>query len=758
MYKLEQTVNMFNQGCSSFQRAVEALEAKSFSDYETALLSAARDVSDSLELTLKIYLQYFPKLPREERRRLRQPNFHDLVTLMKKYAEPPLKHETGIRLYGWRDMRNQATHEGAIPSINEVRNAIDGVRQIILTYLPVEKDQLKRDSSSFTSEQRLQIHLRADTASLSTEGQDGAITALATVLKISPHLIKVYGVYAGDLVTFDLGIPIAAMQYLRNLLRANNSQLHRLKIEKIKWESEPDDFEAWTLNNGKFITARARIFVCCEPQSELDSEIARQVSQALGPQHDVFMEMAEDPPPESIKNELRLSDFFIVFLSDKSVHSEEVRLALEMAHQAAQEQGYPIILPVLLAYRQPFEPPLNTYLDSLNLSYWRSDVDTPRIIKELQGAVAGGSLPVNETLKQKLWQDYRAPSSITSSSLSQSVALESPEGTMDPTSPFYVERPGDKVVTEEIEREGVTITIKGPRQVGKSSMLMRITAAAENKGKQVALLDFQFLDKSALSDADTFYRQFCAWITDELDIEDRVAEFWKQPLGNSLRCTRYMERHLLKQLDAPLLLAMDEVDTVFDTAFRDDFFGMLRGWHNSRARPQRRIWKAFDMALVTSTEPYQFVGNLNQSPFNVGSIIELIDFFPDQVADLNRRHGTPLRPAEEQQLMALTGGHPYLVRKALYLTASRQITPPEIFVQATMDNGPFGAHLRHHLTRLQVQSELKEGFKQIIQHHTCPDETIFFRLQGAGLVRREHDTVMPRCNLYDNYFRERLSD
>jgi hypothetical protein len=41
----------------------------------------------------------------------------------------------------------------------------------------------------------------------------------------------------------------------------------------------------------------------------------------------------------------------------------------------------------------------------------------------------------------------------------------------------------------------VTITIKGPRQMGKSSLLSRVMEAARAQGKLVAFLDFQLFDK-----------------------------------------------------------------------------------------------------------------------------------------------------------------------------------------------------------------------------------------------------------------------
>jgi AAA-like domain len=194
----------------------------------------------------------------------------------------------------------------------------------------------------------------------------------------------------------------------------------------------------------------------------------------------------------------------------------------------------------------------------------------------------------------------------------------------------------------------------------------------------------------------------------------------------------------LKVLGNPLVLVMDEVESVFDTEFRSDFFGMLRSWHNNRATTP--IWKQLDLVLVTSTEPYQLIENLNQSPFNVGQVIELIDFDGNQVADLNQRHGSPLNEAQTQQLMALLAGHPYLVRRALYLVASQQI----------------GDHLRYHLFRMNDKPELVQGLLEAIRQQRCSNERVFFRLRGAGLVQQTGKTVLPRCQLYADYFREHL--
>jgi hypothetical protein len=425
---------------------------------------------------------------------------------------------------------------------------------------------------------------------------------------------------------------------------------------------------------------------------------------------------------------------------------------IAMAHQVAQLQdGSPTIIPILLAYRGPLPYPLDIYLPPVQGIFWQEPKDTPRLIQEIIQAISGGGLSIDEQSIPDL--------SMTSKPLPLSppfpfAQLEAPEGTMDPQSIFYVERASDDTALAAIERQGSTINIKAPRQMGKSSLLMRIVDAATRQGKRVALLDFQLLEKAALTDANTFFHQFCSWLTIELDVEDRSDDYWHVSLGNTQRCTHYVGRYLLPQLESPLVLAMDEVDTIFDTDFRSDFFGMLRSWHNIRAHTP--IWKHLDMVLVTSTEPYQFVESPNKSPFNVATLIELTDFTLKQVADLNRRHGSPLSSNQEQELMMLLGGQPYLVRKALYLVASQRMSATELFMHAAEDNGPFGDHLHYHLFRLHGYEELIQGFSQIIKDQTCPDTQVFFRLQGMGLVRREGHSVFPRCQVYADYFLEHL--
>lgn len=525
-------------------------------------------------------------------------------------------------------------------------------------------------------------------------------------------------------------------------------------------QTEPGSGDQESLGQ-RIESSRSRIFISYKRGVEPDQPVALEIYRSLSQDHEVFIDQTMAVGThwaERIEAEIRQSDFLITILSAYSVQSEMVVGEVETAHHLSKQTGKPMILPIRVAYREPFVYPLSAYLNGINRAFWDSEADTPRLLEELRQAIAGQPLSIApEQSEAELTTPAVAgiPRPLPSAQPgSLKRRLEMPEGTMDLESQFYVERAGDAIALETVRRQGVTLTIKAPRQMGKSSLLIRSMEVARKAGKRVAFLDFQLFDKTALTDGDRFFQQFCAWLTDELELTDRVEEYWSSPLGNSQRCTRYMQRYLLKEVDSPLLLAMDEVESVFDTDFRSDFFSMLRSWHNNRATTP--IWKQLDLALVTSTEPYQLIADLNQSPFNVGQVIELTDFPPEQVADLNQRHGNPLNVAEVQQLISLLNGHPYLVRRALYLVASGQLSVAGLFADAVADRGPFGDHLRHHLFRMNDKADLIQGMLQVIRNRTCSDERVFFRLRGAGLVQREGKTVLPRCQLYADYFQEHL--
>lgn len=509
----------------------------------------------------------------------------------------------------------------------------------------------------------------------------------------------------------------------------------------------------------------ARVFISYKRDVTPDQDLAQALYKALKVSNEVFIDtsmLVGEKWVERIDAEIRQADFLIALLSPFSVNSEMAQTEIELAHRLQEQRGRPILLPIRVAYHERLPPPLNGYISPINWALWEGPEDTPRLLEQLTKAMSGGALlgaaPGASSLPRASVPSEPGPGFLPPPLPSAPLELdETLEGAMDTQSAFYVSRDGDATVTRAVsQKQGTTVTIKGARQMGKSSLLMRGMAAALEAGKRVAYLSFQEFDTPTLSNADLFFQRFCSSLSDQLELANQVETYWQKPMGSSQRCGLYMSGHVLKGLEAPLVLGLDEVETLFELPFGTDFFGMLRSWHNNRALPTTPVWKKLSIVLVTSTEPFLFIKNLTQSPFNVGQTVELGDFTPAQVTELNQRHGSPLGAKQEQELFALLGGHPYLIRKALYLVASGRLTVADLLAQAAEDRGPFGDHLRHLLFRLGSQPQLKAGLREVLQRNACPDENVFIRLRGAGLVRQEGATVLPRCELYRRYFRERL--
>ncbi|ABW29956.1 AAA-like domain-containing protein [Acaryochloris marina] len=536
-------------------------------------------------------------------------------------------------------------------------------------------------------------------------------------------------------------------------------------VQRINPSSaQKPESENKTANNPLSGEGKARIFISYKRDAVPDEQLALAIYQHLGQSHEVFIDQSMAVGTkwaEKIERELRQSDFLITLLSASAVGSEMVQGEVETANRLGSELGKPAILPVRVNYREPFTYPLSAYLNPINWAFWEQSEDTPQLLAELERAIAGESLSIaSDRAKQDLVQLPTADKAEIPQPLpsAQPPTLEMPEGSMDPESQFYVERQGDQIALAAIQRQGVTVTIKGPRQMGKSSLLLKTVDQAIQADKRVAYIDFQLFDDAALGDADRFYQQFCLTITEQLELPNRIEDFWQDELGNNQRCTRYMQTYVLRELKHPFVLAMDEVDRIFDRKFRSDFFAMLRNWHNNRGLPlpAMKVWKQFDLVLVTATEPYHLIADLHQSPFNVGEVISLKDFTAAQVADLNQRHGSPLTAEQERALFALLNGHPYLIRKALYLVASGQKSMDQVLAKADRDDGPFGDHLRYHLFRIYDRPELVQGMLGAVQKNRCEDERIVRLLCAAGLIRQEGKAELPRCQLYGDYFKAHL--
>lgn len=336
---------------------------------------------------------------------------------------------------------------------------------------------------------------------------------------------------------------------------------------------------------------------------------------------------------------------------------------------------------------------------------------------------------------------------------------EVPRGQVELASAFYVERPGvEDRCYEEIARPGALIRVKAPRQMGKTSLMARILHEASSQDYQSVQLTFQFADRDTFLSLDRFLRWFCAIITLRLNLPLELDRYWQGSdlLGSKVVCTRYVEEYLLQEIDRPLVLGLDEVDILFDYPhITNDFFGLLRAWHEESKN--NSLWQRLRLVLVHSTEAYVPMP-INQSPFNVGLPITLPEFTPEMVANLAHRHGLQWKTHQVEKLMDTIGGHPYLVRLALYHIAREDFDLPQLLKIAPTDSGIYGDHLRRHLWILEQHPDLAEAFKQAIDAESSVELASIqgFKLYSMGLANLQGNHVTLRYNLYRQYFQSRL--
>jgi diguanylate cyclase (GGDEF)-like protein len=326
-------------------------------------------------------------------------------------------------------------------------------------------------------------------------------------------------------------------------------------------------------------------------------------------------------------------------------------------------------------------------------------------------------------------------------------------------SPFYIDRPPIEALTcTEISQSGCVIRIKAPRKMGKSSLLNRIVHRATALGYQTVSIDFQEADEEIFASLDKFLRWFCANVSRQLHLPSQLDEYWDEEIGSKVSCKIYFEEYLLEQIHTPLLVALNEVHRVFEhVKIAQEFLPMLRFWHE-----QARVvetWEKLRLVVVHATEIYIPL-QINQSPFNVGLSVKLPPFTSEQVQELAKRYGlSEMDGSQTEQLMAMVGGHPYLVNVALYHLMREEMSLAQLLQAAPTQAGIYSHHLRGYLAMLQDEPHLAATMQQVVSaRQSIQVEAIAaYKLESMGLIELEGDRAQPSCQLYRLYFRAQLA-
>ncbi len=336
--------------------------------------------------------------------------------------------------------------------------------------------------------------------------------------------------------------------------------------------------------------------------------------------------------------------------------------------------------------------------------------------------------------------------------------IEFPCGMIALESKLYIMRPPiEELAYSEITEPGSIILIRSPQKMGKSSLMLRILDYSNCLGYHAVNIDFREAEKATFSSINKFLRWFCANVTKQLSIVSMLDKYWDETFGSKISCTTYFQDYLLEQVETPVVLSLNEVNRLFNySEIADDFLPLLSSWYEKGR--QEKIWQKLRIIVVYSTEVYIPL-KINQSPFNIGLPLRLPPFNLEQVQELVERHQLSwLKDIHLKQLMTILGGHPYLVRLALYYLHRGEIPFKQLLEEAPTEGGIYNNYLRQLLTMLEKEEKLQQAFKQVItsKEGADIDPIIAYKLDSMGLITIKKGLVTPSCELYRLYFQHNL--
>ncbi|WP_445250087.1 AAA-like domain-containing protein [Microcoleus sp. OTE_8_concoct_300] len=345
-------------------------------------------------------------------------------------------------------------------------------------------------------------------------------------------------------------------------------------------------------------------------------------------------------------------------------------------------------------------------------------------------------------------------------------------GSLEYEHPTYVKRQADSELYDSLIA-GEFCYVLNSRQMGKSSLLVQtMKGLREKAGFECMAIDLTVLGRES---SDCWYFGIISELVRRGALSRKVdADNWwqqRQLLSPSQRVSQFIEDILLTEISQNIVIFIDEIDSILNLSWKDDFFLLIRDSYNKRAMNSE--YKRLAFCLLGVATPADLIRDKDRTPFNIGKAIDLTGFTFDEarpalIPGLMLERSEKISEKILAEVFKWTNGQPFLMQRLcrlmVYQSAGGTSDVEDLVQKYVIDNWEANdepVHLKTIRTRLlldyQDRTALLLGiYQQILtdaEQKICADNSLDQRrLQLSGLVVKRNGYLQVYNPIYAAIF------